>query len=649
MSSAGPFPVKRVRFGRLGERAVLLQDENGPCPLLALANALLLLGRLHVPPEVGAVDASWLQERLAVYIGSAAGAPSAAPEEMRSNLQHLVNDVISGVLPSLAKGRGLDVNPFFSGADSFEFTPALSVFDLCGLKLLHGLIVDSDEDAEAAEAAKGLSYDRALDLIVRAIASPVAVPPASSGSSMSALPTFSPGALALLAARAEASAGVRKSASGEGGVANEAASLPLVPRRSAFLIPDDEVAGDIATEAAAMAAEGGAPLSASQTASSAPSSSPQSPCSQLTPLLLPPLTPPKPSAPDFLPLPEAKVVAGAGDMPSQPPSSSSSEERARALVLQAWLNRAGASHTFAGLAAIYAALEEKEVAVLFHNAHFSVVHKRGGRLLTLVTDVGYATSNAVWATLDGVDGDAIFLNGAFEETSAGSPSAAVLAAAASGTSPCVADARSCVDDDADADLAQALQASREEYNRSALQPAATIAQLPPLQRDTATEASPDAPTRAEAPAIVPSHESKPAPSPAPLLEHVPAPAPALAPVLLPSPKPAPAPAPGIVGNRNDRYAAQAAKGAVLAAQRAARQQAALAAVGGADAAATPPVGLSDAQLAQRLHQLEAEGYVVDASGRVIGRRGFQPQPPAAAPQSLHVKSRERSPPHCCLA
>lgn len=39
--------VKRVSFlGHL--RPVILQNENGPCPLIALANAMLLLGWLHL-------------------------------------------------------------------------------------------------------------------------------------------------------------------------------------------------------------------------------------------------------------------------------------------------------------------------------------------------------------------------------------------------------------------------------------------------------------------------------------------------------------------------------------------------------------------------------------------------------------------------
>ena len=41
MSGDTTYAVKRVAYGA-GVRPVLMQNENGPCPLLALANVLLL-------------------------------------------------------------------------------------------------------------------------------------------------------------------------------------------------------------------------------------------------------------------------------------------------------------------------------------------------------------------------------------------------------------------------------------------------------------------------------------------------------------------------------------------------------------------------------------------------------------------------------
>lgn len=53
-SSTASYPVKRVRFeGR--QVPILLQDINGPCPLIALANVLFLRGKVELPAGVGEV------------------------------------------------------------------------------------------------------------------------------------------------------------------------------------------------------------------------------------------------------------------------------------------------------------------------------------------------------------------------------------------------------------------------------------------------------------------------------------------------------------------------------------------------------------------------------------------------------------------
>lgn len=44
------------------------------------------------------------------------------------------------VLPKLA--TGLDVNVRFTGVSDFEYTPECSVFDLLGVPLYHGWLVD---------------------------------------------------------------------------------------------------------------------------------------------------------------------------------------------------------------------------------------------------------------------------------------------------------------------------------------------------------------------------------------------------------------------------------------------------------------------------------------------------------------------------
>jgi hypothetical protein len=75
-----------------------------------------------------------------------------------ANTHYQVEETISLV----QRGRfveGLDVNPIFGGPQLMEFTEELCVFDLVGVPLLHGWVVD-DQDKEAHRILKDLSYNQ---------------------------------------------------------------------------------------------------------------------------------------------------------------------------------------------------------------------------------------------------------------------------------------------------------------------------------------------------------------------------------------------------------------------------------------------------------------------------------------------------------
>ena len=61
------------------------------------------------------------------------------------------------VLPKLA--TGLDVNVRFTGVSDFEYTPECSIFDLLGIPLYHGWLVDP-QSPEAVSAGGKLSYNQ---------------------------------------------------------------------------------------------------------------------------------------------------------------------------------------------------------------------------------------------------------------------------------------------------------------------------------------------------------------------------------------------------------------------------------------------------------------------------------------------------------
>lgn len=149
-----------TKFLQSSDKRVILQNENGPCPLLAIWNALILKGELTLPS--GAVDSSILQHTLVGKIMDMHG------ESQDSNLQLQIAETIDLVM----KGRfieGLDVNPKFGSVSGFEFTSEMNVFDLCNVRLLHGWIVDEDGGPAMARLAK-MSYNGATEIVCSSLA-----------------------------------------------------------------------------------------------------------------------------------------------------------------------------------------------------------------------------------------------------------------------------------------------------------------------------------------------------------------------------------------------------------------------------------------------------------------------------------------------
>ena len=116
---------------------VLMQNENGPCPLLAIANVLLLRGELWVHPDRGSISFNELGGLLGELMLEK-NALSHLPD-VSANQQRNLHDGMA-LFPKLQ--RGLDVNVRFNQTDAFEFSEDLVIFDLLGIRLLHGWLVD---------------------------------------------------------------------------------------------------------------------------------------------------------------------------------------------------------------------------------------------------------------------------------------------------------------------------------------------------------------------------------------------------------------------------------------------------------------------------------------------------------------------------
>ena len=155
-SSADLYSIKR---GVLNGFSVpyLLQGLNGPCPLLAICNVLLLRGAISLPEESQDIKFDVLVEKLGNLLLEKNKA-SDTDVVLRSRL----NDSVM-MLPSLNKG--LDVNVKFTGVDSFEHSRELAVFDLLDVRVYHGWIV-SEEDLSAYPYLSPLTYNEAIEKVV---------------------------------------------------------------------------------------------------------------------------------------------------------------------------------------------------------------------------------------------------------------------------------------------------------------------------------------------------------------------------------------------------------------------------------------------------------------------------------------------------
>ncbi|XP_067929320.1 ubiquitin carboxyl-terminal hydrolase MINDY-2-like [Watersipora subatra] len=153
------YHVKWIMFK--GRRApIVMQNMNGPCPLLAIVNVLLLKQKVVLEQSADVVTSSQLMG----YIGDILlqAMPNNLPEGEQANLEQNVNDAIA-VFHKLQ--TGLDVNVRFTGVKDFEYTPECVVFDLLNIPLFHGWLVDASLP-DVVKAVGNLTYNQLVERVI---------------------------------------------------------------------------------------------------------------------------------------------------------------------------------------------------------------------------------------------------------------------------------------------------------------------------------------------------------------------------------------------------------------------------------------------------------------------------------------------------
>ncbi|XP_071424295.1 ubiquitin carboxyl-terminal hydrolase MINDY-2 isoform X2 [Pithys albifrons albifrons] len=153
------YHIKWVRW-KEENTPVITQNENGPCPLLAIMNVLLLAWKIKLPPMMEIITAEQLMEYLGDYILDAK--PKEISEIQRLNYEQNMSDAMA-ILHKLQ--TGLDVNVKFTGVRVFEYTPECIVFDLLDIPLYHGWLVDP-QVPDIVKAVGNCSYNQLVEKII---------------------------------------------------------------------------------------------------------------------------------------------------------------------------------------------------------------------------------------------------------------------------------------------------------------------------------------------------------------------------------------------------------------------------------------------------------------------------------------------------
>ncbi|XP_072969120.1 uncharacterized protein [Typha angustifolia] len=155
------YKTKVVQF--LGRSTpIVLQNDNGPCPLLAICNVLLLKNAINLSSDATEVSLQMLLSLVAERLIDSNSNVQGKDDEYVNNQWQNIADAMD-LLPRL--GNGIDVNVQFRKINDFEFTRECAIFDLLDIPLCHGWIVDP-QDTETAEVIGPRSYNMLIgDLI----------------------------------------------------------------------------------------------------------------------------------------------------------------------------------------------------------------------------------------------------------------------------------------------------------------------------------------------------------------------------------------------------------------------------------------------------------------------------------------------------
>jgi len=436
------YQLKSVNFQNTA-RNILLQNENGPCPLLAAANALLLRGVITLDPVcvrngVASTDdvVNMLANRALVAGNRAKETGQMVPQGSATettgsegnnyisssshHAEYHLNEVLS-LLPSLQ--HGMDVNPkFAAGPTGVEYTNNLAAFDLLGVELVHGWLLDP-QDVETSSVVGNRTYNELIEIVIGGNEAREEVPKLE----------------ARIGEKEEMLSRCHYEGSGECAAGGEQQNDDLPSVHNSPQVMDQEAkSGDDNVESESRDVDEGSPQIVDQAANSGDDTTQSknvdtavgteegetsqsatirdqiscgSKANDNSPVTSDQKeaqsedesnskqTPTPPSENDSIAL-EKEIIEMREKL------SELSLQITRSEVANAFLTSSGHQLTYHGLEQLHNHLGNDTLCVFFRNNHFATITKHDGVLYLLVTDLGYAnTPEIVWEKLDNIDGD----------------------------------------------------------------------------------------------------------------------------------------------------------------------------------------------------------------------------------------------------
>lgn len=363
------YAVKQTQF--LGKPVhYVCQNANGPCPLLAIANVLLLRGQLLLEDVVeapGYVSAHNLMHLVHRRLVDTNPPLSHASELERLTQEKTLKDVAE-LLPTMLVG--LDVNVRFHNITDFEYTVACAVFDMLDIVLVHGWLLD-EQDHRTMHVVGNKSYNELIERLVDYRAVLLSETNNKTDNSVDV----------------EKVTGVPEARQDED---DEEDKRPDAPSRGPSLSTQTTAMQNLSIEvdgAHALDFTVKSPHSTTSTISPKKSPSQQTVKTMMTERHIS----------------DADALDTATTLLEEGP------------ILEDFFNLTASQLSYYGLVKLHEGLRERKLCVFFRNNHFSTLFKFKGALYLLVTDAGYLDEpTVVWELLNEIDGDTAYLDAQFQ-------------------------------------------------------------------------------------------------------------------------------------------------------------------------------------------------------------------------------------------